>query len=291
MGDSGQPQVLPIPKVPQRFGGLLGNLPDLEPSFPVKAFWRLSELYGPIIQLGVNGRKLLVLSNYEMINPVLDDDKYEKGLSAALRELRAFLGDALFTAYPPEPHWHKAHRILMPVFGPLAVRKMFDQQLDIASQLILHWDRFGPDHKIQTSDDFTRLAFDAIALAAFNHRFNNFYTEATHPFLTEMVEVLKEAGKRGNSGRIQTQMRFMSAATFDKDIKAMHKLCDDIVEERIKDPKPEVNDLLNIMLNSKDPETGEKLTPENIRQQMNTFLVGYCILLVGFTDWKIGCWT
>lgn len=43
----------------------------------------------------------------------------------------------------------------MPVFGPMGVRKMFPEQLDIASQMILRWDRFGPSHEIETADEFT----------------------------------------------------------------------------------------------------------------------------------------
>jgi cytochrome P450/NADPH-cytochrome P450 reductase len=43
----------------------------------------------------------------------------------------------------------------MPVFGPLAVKKMFPEMLDIASQMVLRWDRQGPDHEIELSDDFT----------------------------------------------------------------------------------------------------------------------------------------
>lgn len=43
----------------------------------------------------------------------------------------------------------------MPVFGPLAVKKMFPEMLDIAGQMILKWDRDGPDHDIAISDDFT----------------------------------------------------------------------------------------------------------------------------------------
>ena len=43
----------------------------------------------------------------------------------------------------------------MPVFGVMGVRKMFPQQLDIASQLILKWDRLGPSHQIDPTDDFT----------------------------------------------------------------------------------------------------------------------------------------
>ncbi len=44
----------------------------------------------------------------------------------------------------------------MPVFGPVAIRRMFDEQLYIASQMVLRWDRLGPDHQILASDDFTK---------------------------------------------------------------------------------------------------------------------------------------
>jgi hypothetical protein len=53
-------------------------------------------------------------------------------------------------------NWALAHRILMPVFGPIAIRHMFDEQLDIASQMVLRWDRLGADNQILASDDFTK---------------------------------------------------------------------------------------------------------------------------------------
>lgn len=52
-------------------------------------------------------------------------------------------------------NWGKAHRTLMPAFGPLAIRKMFQSMMDVASQMILRWDRLGPDNEIDPSDDFT----------------------------------------------------------------------------------------------------------------------------------------
>lgn len=33
---------------------------------------------------------------------------------------------------------------------------MFDQQLDIAAQMILRWDRLGPDNVVIAGDDFTK---------------------------------------------------------------------------------------------------------------------------------------
>lgn len=53
---------------------------------------------------------------------------------------------------------------------------MYTDMMDIASQLILKWERFGPDHAFDVSDDFTRLAFDTISLCAMGHRLNSFYT-------------------------------------------------------------------------------------------------------------------
>lgn len=33
--------------------------------------------------------------------------------------------DGLFTAYPDQESWGIAHRVLLPAFGPVAIRKMF----------------------------------------------------------------------------------------------------------------------------------------------------------------------
>jgi cytochrome P450/NADPH-cytochrome P450 reductase len=43
----------------------------------------------------------------------------------------------------------------------------------------------------------TRLTFDTIGLCAFGYRFNEFYTEKTHPFGQQLWEALVESGRRG----------------------------------------------------------------------------------------------
>lgn len=56
----------------------------------------------------------------------------------------------------------------------------------------------------------------------------------------------------------------------------IHKLwatCDEIVAQRRANPDPDANDLLNNMINDRDPKTGEALSDENIRYQMVTFLI------------------
>jgi cytochrome P450/NADPH-cytochrome P450 reductase len=59
---------------------------------------------------------------------------------------------------------------------------------------------------------------------------------------------------------------------YNDDIAYIHNLCDEIVKERREHPN-DVNDLLNRMINGKDPDTGYQLSDQNIRYQMVTFLI------------------
>lgn len=145
--------------------------------------------------------------------------------------------------------------------------------LDTISQMVLKWDRLGPENEIVASDDFTKLAFDTIAFCGFSFRFNSFYLENVHPFAQQMADYLIEAGKRANRTALETHLRIWSAEEQRRNRDAMWALCDEMVAERKQNPQPDVKDLLNAMLYSKDPETGEKMSDENIRFNMVTLLV------------------
>ena len=106
----------------------------------------MADLYGEIFRLDLAGRRVVVCSSHELVNDLCDSERFEKPVSGALEQVRVLTKDGLFTAYPGEHNWGVAHRLLMPVFGPMGIRKMFGGMMDISSQMLLQWDRFGPDH-------------------------------------------------------------------------------------------------------------------------------------------------
>ena len=122
----------------------------------------------------------------------------------------------------------------------------------------------------------TRLAFDTIGLCAFGYRFNEFYSDEPHPYTKQLLDVLSESGKRGSRPPFVNKLFYRSEQRRQENISKMWEVCDKIVRDRKETPRPEANDLLNLMLNGVDRETGEKLSDENIRFQMVTFLgAGY----------------
>ena len=258
--------------IPQPQGSFyIGNLSEIDPSYTLGSLQRLYKLYGDIYRLTIFGNSVVVVSSQELVNFVCDESKFEKEIGKALIELRAVTGDGLFTAYMAEPNWKLAHKILLPAFGPNAIRDMFSEMMDIASQLILRWERFAGD-EIDVCDNFTRLTLDTIALCSFDYRFNSFYQNKMHHFVDAMVNVLSESGNRARRLPLQNTLMRGTAKKYYDDIAYIHELCDDIVQQRREHPN-NINDLLNRMIKGKDPETGYQLSDENIRFQMVTFLI------------------
>src|SRR3569833_442827 len=170
-----------------------------------------------------------------------------------------------------EPNWGIAHRVLMPAFGPMSIKGMFDEMHDLAGQLALKWAREGPSAPIMESDDFSRLTLDALALCAMNYRFYSFYHDEMHPFIKAMGDYLKESGARA---RRPFPAFFYRKADqkYWEDIEILRKTADDVLQERKQHPSGR-KDLLAAMLEGVDPKTGQKMSDSSITDNLITFLI------------------
>ncbi len=264
--------IIPMPGPPQL--PVLGNIHQLNSDSPVQALQVLAKEYGEVFRLKIASRQLVVLSSQRLVDEVCDENRFEKKLHGPLTELRALAGDGLFTAETKEKNWEIAHRILLPAFGPVAIRGMFDEMLDIARQLFLKWERLGDGTVVDIADNMTRLTLDTIALASFHYRFNSFYQNEIHFFVQAMVNGLEEASARSRRPELANHMLVKKKGRYDQNIRIMQNIADEVIAQRRAHPNPSGKpDLLDIMLNASDPVTGAKLDDVNIRHQLVTFLI------------------
>ena len=263
-----------MPSIPQpRQYPIIGNLLDIDTTGTIQSIMRLAKTHGPLFRLTIVGNSTLFLGSQELVNEVCDESRFSKLVHNALVELRAVLGDGLFTAYNEEPNWAVGHRLLMPAFGPLGLRGMFDKMLEMADQMLVRWERFG-DTPIDVADTMTRLTLDTLALCAFDFRFNSFYQEGEHPFVMAMVGALQEAQARDRRPPFISNAMMKTRKRFEGDVSYMHEVADHLLAARREEVEPSTRgDLLDIMLKSVDPVTGERLSDENIRFQLVTFLI------------------
>lgn len=262
-----KPETIPTP--PRQ--PFVGNLLQIPRSKMAQYFLEVSRQFDGIFDIDFAGYRATFVSTAELVAELSDEHRFRKVIRPPLSLLRQrMVGDGLFTAHSNQQPWGKAHRILMPAFSQRAMKSYFDAMLEVAEQLSDNWDRRqGQD--LLVADDMTRLTLDTISLAGFGYRFDSFRNEELHPFLGSMVRVLDATMSK------LTQLPTLSRWRKDSpgyiaDIDRMNELVDEVIRARRQRPVPG-SDLLNLMLNAEDPETGERLDDLNIRHQVLTFLV------------------
>ncbi|KAI9820039.1 MAG: hypothetical protein M1827_006610 [Pycnora praestabilis] len=260
----------PIPQPPTI--PFLGNLNDIDIINSVASFMRLAETYGPIFKLNLGGQDRIFINSHALLDEVCDENRFVKKVVGAIERMRDIIQDGLFTAYHGEHNWEIAHRILMPACGPVAVRSMFDEMHDIASQMVLKWARYGSTNSIKVTDDFTRLTLDSIALCTMDKRFNSFYKDELNPFVTAMVDLLLESSRRSSRPAFISSLMRSANHQWNENTNLLHKVANEVLAERRACPS-EKNDLLNAMINGHDPKTGEGMTNESITNNIITFLI------------------
>jgi len=261
---------------------IYSHLISLKAHKPVQSLMRLARIHGPIFRLNIVD-DLIIVSSQELVAEVCDDTRFDKKVFHALHQIRSFAGDGLFTAFTEEPNWEKAHRILMPAFGPASLRHMHGAMIEVVSQMLDKWESLGDHHRLDVTDHMTRLTLDTIALAAFDYRFHSFQSDAVHPFIKAMTNGLGEASARSRRPVLFTKLRFGAQKRFLSDAEIMHEIADALIEERTsrqfrdeearRSESARKKDLLAVMLEAADPRTGEKLDVVNIRHQLVTFLI------------------
>src|SRR5258708_39852171 len=136
------------------------------------------------------GKPIVVVSGFSLIDELCDETRFDKSVKGALRRLRAFAGDGLFTAYTQEPNWSRAHNILLPNFGSRAMQGYHPMMVDIAQQLVLKWERLNVAAEIDVTHAMPSLTLDTIGLCGFGYRFNSLYPATIHPFLGALIGAL-----------------------------------------------------------------------------------------------------
>ncbi|WP_369251186.1 cytochrome P450 [Streptomyces sp. R41] len=248
------------------------QIPDTNPS---AYFVKQSEQFPEgVFSIEVGGQENLFVYDPDLVAEVSDETRFGKPIFAPLTHVRDYTGTGLFTAHEEDDGeiWGMAHRILMPAFSQRAMKGYYGQMLEIAQNLVGKWDR-KEGESVHITDDYTRLTLDTIALSGFGYRFDSFEKEELHPFLRALLEALVESMRRAQELPSMTALRKDDDKKYRENIQLMRDLVESVIKERREGKGTGEGDLLGLMLEATDPETGKPLDDENVRDQVLTFLI------------------
>ncbi|WP_328624623.1 cytochrome P450 [Streptomyces sp. NBC_00353] len=253
---------------------LLGHTPQIPSTNPVAYFSELSKQFPEgIYGMDIAGIEQVFVYDPDLVAEVCDETRFFKQIEKTpLHHVRDFAGAGLFTAHQHEEEWGMAHRVLMPAFSQRAMKAYYGQMLEIAQNLVGKWER-REGQSVNITDDYTRLTLDTIALSGFGFRFQSFDKEELHPFLNALLGALVESLRRSQELPMMTKFRKADDRKYRENIQQMQELVESVIKERRQGEGSGEEDLLGLMLEATDPDTGKLLADDNVRDQVLTFLI------------------
>lgn len=253
---------------------VIGNTLQIPDKNPSAYFGELSRQFPEgVYRMDIAGIEQVFVYDPDLVAEVCDETRFFKQIEKTpLHHVRDFAGAGLFTAHQHEEEWGLAHRILLPAFSQRAMKNYFGQMLDIAQSLVGKWER-KQGQPVNITDDYTRLTLDTIALSGFGYRFASFDKEELHPFLNALLGALVESLRRSQELPMMTKLRRADHKKYRENIQLMRELVESVIKERRQGKGSGEEDLLGLMLEATDPETGKLLDDDNVRDQVLTFLI------------------
>ncbi|TYJ59076.1 hypothetical protein B9479_000065 [Cryptococcus floricola] len=259
---------------------------------PTTAYQNWLTTYGPTFQYPILlGNSRIITADLAAISYILSHPAtFPKPVHvrAALREM---IGDGLVSE---EGDVHKRTRkILNPSLGPAAVRKMvpifYEKSRELAERLSFDLDD-QRDNRINILWYISRATLDMMGVAQFDHDFHALSGEAE-----EMVDAYTGMFQVGTEVSVMTVLQFLlpvfkriptnRTAVLDRSLRTARKFGRKIIREKRdnlrsfgleKDHDHDIGLLASMLKNQATSCPDERLTDEEILDQVNTFmLAGY----------------
>ncbi|PTM94080.1 cytochrome P450 [Streptomyces sp. VMFN-G11Ma] len=272
--EQGWPELHRVPHPPHRVP-LLGDVLGADRRTPVQDSMRYARQLGPIFRRKAFGNEFVFVWGGELAADMADESRFAKHVGLGVANLRPVVGDALFTAYNHEPNWQLAHDVLAPGFSREAMEGYHPMMLAVADRLTDHWDRErAAGRAVDVPGDMTKLTLETIARTGFGHDFGSFERSRPHPFVSAMVGTLSYAQRLNTvPAPLAPYLLRKASRRNEADMAYLNSTVDELVRARRASGGRGDGDLLDRMLETAHPRTGERLSAENVRRQVITFLV------------------
>lgn len=262
-----------LPHAPGRIP-LLGDVTSVDRRRPTQKEAQLAGSLGPIFQRLLLGDRLVLVAGGRLATECSDEVSWARALAGPGAKLRAVAGAGLFTARTSDPLWGQARRILSPGFTQSALRMYHDAMNAVADDLLASWGQGGV---VDVHQAMTSATLEVISRAGFSRSMGLFAgdSEVGNEFVAALSRTLSWASESTNDLPIIGPLRAkFQAGQLDKDVSFVRRYVDTVIAERRASNVPAGDDdLLSLMLNTVDPETGAALPDDNVRDQVLTFLV------------------
>jgi cytochrome P450 len=264
--------IKPLPGQNAFFG--LKNIRDMSQEGMLNFINESWQKFGDIFEVQVGPKKLVVVIHPEHVRHVTmtNAQNYEK-LESYDPVRKYVIGDGLVTS--TGDLWKRQRRLMAPFYTPRGVQEFADIFLGDTLTMVERWEKLAANRSQVEIFDEMALVTASIVLKAI------FSTESDEDILEikEDVEtMINFVGSRAtNPFSLPDWMPTEPNLQYWKAHEAVHKYINGVLDARFAMLEADYpNDLLSKLITAQDPETGERMSRELLRDEaLTNFFAGY----------------
>lgn len=255
-----------IPR-PKAYDLLMGNINQLRTERLLFLRDQQKEL-GDIFELRIPGRKLIVCTDPEAIKHVLVDNNKNYTKSFAYDSIRLFLGNGLLTS--EGEFWKKQRRLAQPAFHKQKLDLMFRNMVEQTQTSVAHLEQYADSGQpVNLGKELYALTLNIVNNTLFYNEIDS-TTDRIYNLVSQGSEIISE--------RIDNPFRlplWIPTPRNRHEQKVLHEM-DDIffgIFRRRRHNAVEHMDLLSMLMDARDEDTGETMSDRQLRDEILTIFV------------------
>ncbi|MEU7768578.1 cytochrome P450 [Nocardia sp. NPDC049190] len=236
-------------------------------AYLAKAF----ERYGNVVRVPVLGMPMVVINHPDDVKKVLQDNHVDFDKDAKIFELVSpLLGDGLISVVGGAS-WMSRRRLLQPAFHRKRIEDMTQVMSAHTEDMLQRWSGFasgGTD--IDVGREMSNLTLRIVARTLFAIDIGA--DGQTHPYAQALDVFMKELSAYLKFPLVPLRVPTPSHRRFWKNLRIMDGFVYDMIGRYRAGTAEDQGDLLYMLINAQDADTGEKMNDRQLRDEISSFL-------------------
>jgi cytochrome P450 len=234
---------------------------------PTGVFLRAARRYGDVAYFKIGPRRGYLITNPADVRHVLQDNARNYHKSPLYQKLRMSIGNGLLTS--EDDFWLRQRRIAQPAFHRQRVAGLAGVMADAARETADQWESIAANGRpVDVADEMMRFTRTVVLRALLGGDLGPFSSTIDRAWTIINERIGESFWSLGIAERFQRA----KARQFEEARFVLRQAVDYVINERRRNPSHSA-DLLSMLMETGDEETGERMTDEQLRVEVTTFLL------------------
>jgi cytochrome P450 len=248
---------------------LFGVLPEMWFDSRLKVHARHVGRFGDVIRYRFGPVEAHLLLHPDDVKYVLQENHVNYVKGRGTRRMRLFLGHGLLTS--EGELWRRQRRLAQPAFHPKRVAALVDAMVGATDGMLTAWDaRAAKDEPVDVAVEMMRLTLDVVGRTLFGADLADDASEV-YDALTEALEFTSK--RLVVPFAIPLRAPLPSNRRFLRARETLDRIVYSVIEQRRKSNARGGADLLAMLMDARDEETGEAMSDTQLRDEVMTLVL------------------